>query len=260
MSSDDFYDVMFEVSNEERVKIMETLTQKKTSFSELARTLNITTQEVSRHFNRLVESGLATRSVEGHPCLTPYGLMLLGQLRAMRFTTHNREYFESHDATFLSEEFTSRLGELDGMHYTDDVMVAIHNCLRIIQEAEEYVLDINLPYISSGFPHIKSAYDRGVKGMFLRGSNLRVPDEMKPQREHILPDEYMSHVRMEGILQDRFLETDVILYMNEKEVALLSFPTLNGNYDYRGFTGKDPAAMKWCRDLFYHYWEQGTKQ
>ncbi len=72
MSGDDLYDVMFEVSNEERVKIMETLTQKKTSFSELARTLDITTQEVSRHFNRLVEFGLATRNTDGYPCLTPW--------------------------------------------------------------------------------------------------------------------------------------------------------------------------------------------
>ena len=260
MSGDDFYDVLFEFSNEERVKILETLTQRRSNFSELARTLNITTQEVSRHFNRLVESGVATRNTDGHPCLTPYGLMLLRQLRAIRFTTGNRGYFESHDASFLPDEFTVRLGELRAMRYTDDVMVAIHNCSRIIQEANEYVLDISLPYISTVFPHIKAAYERGVKGMFLRGANLRVPDEMKPQREDFLPEEYISHVRSEGILQDRYLETDVILYMNEKEVGLLSFPTLNESYDYRGFTGKDPAALKWCRDLFYHYWEQGTKQ
>ena len=258
MSRDEFFDVIFEFSNEERVKMMKSLTTERTSFSGLSRSLGITTQEVSRHFNRLVESGLATRDTEGYPCLTPYGLMMLRQLGDIMFTTLNREYFESHDAAFLPDKFLGRMGELSRVSYTDDIMVAIHNCLRIIQEAEEYILDINLPYISSGFPHIKAAYDRGIKGWFLHGEDLKIPAEMQRMREQNIPPEYMSHVRGEGLLQERLLEVDVILYMNEKEVGLLSFPSSSGKYDYRGFTSRDPAALEWCRDLFYYYWEQGA--
>ncbi len=258
MSGDEFYDAIFEFSNEERVKMMKALTWDRTSFSGLARSLGITTQEVSRHFNRLMESGLATRNTDGFPCLTSYGLILLRQLGNVMFTTLNREYFETHNAVALPDKFLGRFGELAVMNYTDDIMVAIHNCLRVIQEADDYVLDINLPYISAGFPHIKAAYDRGIKGWFLRGADLMIPAEMQHLREQTIPPDYMAYVRKEGLLQDRFIEVDVILYMNEKEVALLSFPTLNGRYDYRGFTSTDPAALEWCRDLFYHYWEQGS--
>jgi len=260
MISDDFYDVMFEVSNQERVNIMKALTQEKTSFSGLARRLDITTQEVSRHFNRLVESGIATRDKDGHPTLTPYGLILLRQLGSTLFTTQNKAYFRSHDASALPDKFLGRFGELNGMAYIDDIMLAIHNSVRIIQEAEEYILDINLPYIASGFPHIKAAYDRGVKGYFLRGADLQVPNEMQDIREEVFPDGFLDYIRREELLMDRFLDVNIILYMNEKEVALLSFPTLNGSYDYRGFTSTDPAALEWCLDLFYHYWEQGTKE
>jgi predicted transcriptional regulator len=256
--NEDFFDVMFEASNEERLNIMRVLTEEKTSFSGLSRRLGITTQEVSRHFNRLVEAGLATRDTDGHPCLTPYGLLALRQLESVRFTTGNRGYFESHDASGLSNRFLNRFGELRGMVYTDDIMVAIHNSVRIIQEAQEYVLDINLPYIASGFPHIKTAYERGVKGYFLRGADLKVPQEMQGIRDDVLPDDYLHQIRRDGLLSDRFLEVDIILYMNEKEVALLSFPTLNGNYDYRGFTSKDPEAHEWCRDLFYYYWDKAS--
>jgi len=260
MTSDEFYDVMFEISNEERVNIMKALTRETTSFSGLARKLGITTQEVSRHFNRLVESGLATRDREGHPVLTPYGGIMLRQLGSTMFITQNKDYFRSHDASALPDKFLNRFGELNGMAYIDDIMLAIHNSVRIIQEAEEYLLDINLPYIASGFPHIKAAYDRGIKGYFLRGAKLQVPNEMQDIREEVFPDGFMDYIRREELLMDRFLDVDVILYMSEKEVALLSFPTLNGNYDYRGFTSTDPAALEWCRDLFYHYWEQGTKE
>ena len=260
MSSDDFYDVMFEVSNEERVSIMRALTLEKTSFSGLARNLSITTQEVSRHFNRLVESGLATRDNDGYPCLTSYGSIVLRQLESVAFSSRNRAYFEEHVASALPDKFLCRFGELRGLNYTDDIMVAIHNTVRIIQESEEYLLDINLPYISSGFPHIKAAYERGIKGHFLRGVDLHVPDEMQPMRHEVFPEEFLDYIHREKLLQDRFLDVDIILYMNEKEVALLSFPTLNGNYDYRGFTGTDPMAHEMCRDLFYYYWEQGRKE
>ena len=136
MISDEFYDVMFEVSNEERVNIMKALTRETTSFSGLARTLGITTQEVSRHFNRLVESGLATRDGEGHPVLTPYGVIMLRQLGSTMFTTQNKEYFRTHDASGLPDKFIGRFGELTGATYTDDIMLAIHNSIRIIREAE----------------------------------------------------------------------------------------------------------------------------
>ena len=260
MISDDFYDVMFEISNEERVNIMKALTQEKTTFSRLARRLDITTQEVSRHFNRLVESGIATRDSDGHPVLTPYGLIILRQLGSTLFTTQNKDYFGTHDATGLPDKFLGRFGELTKMKYIDDIMLAIHNSVRIIQEAEEYLLDINLPYIASGFPHIKAAYERGVKGHFLRGADLHVPNEMQDIREEVFPDGFLDYIRREELLMDRFLDVDIILYMNEKEVALLSFPTLNGSYDYRGFTCTDPTALEWCRDMFYYYWEQGTKE
>lgn len=260
MISDDFYDVMFEVSNEEIVNIMKALTQEKTSFSGLARRLNITTQEVSRHFNRLVESGIATRDSGGHPALTPYGILLLRQLGSTVFTTQNKDYFRTHNASALPDKFLGRFGELTEMKYTDDIMLAIHNSVRVIQEAQEYLLDINLPYIASGFPHIKAAYERGVRGYFLRGVDLQVPKEMQDVRQEVFPDDFLDYIRREELLKDRFLEVDIILYMSEKEVALLSFPTANGNYDFRGFTGTDPVALEWCKDLFFYYWEKGTKQ
>ena len=160
MSSYDFYDVIFKISNEERVNIIKTITTEKTSFSGLARKLGLTTQEVSRHFNRLVESGLATRDNNGYPAPTTYGLIFLRQLHSTMFTTQNKDYFLSHNATALTDKFLSRFGELGGLTYTDDIMVAIHNIIRIIQEAEEYLLDINVPYISWFYAHQSSLQER----------------------------------------------------------------------------------------------------
>jgi len=255
----DFYDLMFEVSNEERVRILRVIKGKRTSFSGIARELDITTQEVSRHFNRLMETGLTTRDSEGYPTLTPFGDILLKQLEAASFTNDHRDYFVSHKADLLPDMFISRMGELKGLKFRDDVMVTVSDIIRILQEADEYLLDINVPYVAAAFPHIRDAYDRGIPGKFLHGADLKLPEEMLGVREDSFDDEYLRDVNLKGINEERYLEVDVMLYMNEKEVAILCFPALNNQYDFVGFTGDDPAAHEWCRNLFYLLWEKGRR-
>ena len=255
----DFYDLMFEVSNEERVRILEAIRQERSSFSGLARKLNITTQEVSRHFNRLMEARLTTRDKDGYPCLTPFGSLVLRQLRGVQFTNDHNDYFVSHKVEGIESSLVTRFGELSGMRYQDDVMRAIHDVIRIITEAEEYLLDINLPYIASAFPHILEAYERKVKGKFLHGVELKIPEEMNRVRNESFTNDVIGDIRKKELYEEKYLNVDVVLYMNEKEVALLCFPTTQGNYDFTGFTSSDPESHKWCQDLFYHYWEKGKR-
>lgn len=255
----DFYDLMFEVSNEERVRILEAINEEKSSFSGLARRLNITTQEVSRHFNRLMESGLTTRDKNSYPSLTPFGNLVLKQLEAIQFTNYHQDYFVSHVTKGLPGSFLSRFGELSGMRYQDDVMRVINDAIRIIKESEEYILDINLPYIASAFPHIRDAYDRNVKGMFLHGTDLKVPDEMRQVRDESFTDEVIDLIRKKEVYEEKYLDVEVVLYMNEKEVAILCFPTIQGDYDFRGFTSTEPEAHRWCRDMFFNFWDIGER-
>ena len=114
-----------------------------------------------------------------------------------------------------------------------------------------------MPYVAATFPHIRDAYDRGIPGKFLHGRDLRVPDEMQGVRDESFTDEFVREISRRRVFEERYLETDVVLYMNEKEVAVLCFPTLNNQYDFAGFTGDDPSAHEWCRDLFRHLWKKG---
>jgi predicted transcriptional regulator len=252
-----FYDLMFEVSNEKRVRLLGAIKKKRNSFSGIARELDITTQEVSRHFNRLMEAGLTSRDREGFPSLTPFGNILLIQLGAARFVSEHRDYFVSHGGDWLPEKFISRLGELSGLRYQEDVMVTISTIIRVIQDAEEYLYDINVPYVAAAFPHIRHAYDRGIPGKFLHGRDLRVPEEMRSVRDESFTDEFVREISRKGVFEERYLDTDVMLYMNEKKVAILCFPTLNDQYDFVGFTGDDASAHEWCSDLFHYLWEKG---
>jgi len=251
-----FYDLMFEVSNEDRVRILNELSAEPHTYSDLSRELDITTQEVSRHVQRLTENGLTVRRSDGLLALTPFGELLLRQLATLRFTSRHRGYFTDHVISGLPNKFMARMGELGGCSQIDDVMVAVHRVQRLIGEAEEYILNINMRYFSSGFNAIKAAFDREVKGYFLHGLSLNLPEEMMDDRRRVFPDGYIERIKGKGIYMERLLDVPMILYMSEKEVALLCFPTVEDKYDFKGFGSKDAETHEWCRDLFYCYWDR----
>jgi len=254
-----FHDLMFEVSNEDRVSILRELRKERSTYSDMSRKLDITTQEVSRHLSRLTENGLTTRRTDGLLELTSYGELVLRQLNAVEFTSKHREYFVSHVLNDLPDKFVSRMGELRECTLNLDVMVSIHRVQKILQDAEDYVWNLNLPYIASAFPYIKNIFERGVEGRFLHGKELQLPDEMRGERERVFSDDQVRSLKATGLYKERLVEAGLIIYMSEKEVALLCFPEADGRFDYMGFTTTDPDALEWCRDVFLHYWEHGAE-
>jgi len=254
-----FHDLMFEVSNEDRVNILRELRRERSTYSDLSRKLDITTQEVSRHLSRLTENGLTTRRTDGLLELTPYGGLVLRQLNAVEFTSKHREYLIDHVLNGLPDEFVSRMGELRGCTLNLDVMVSIHRVQKILKEAEEYVWDLNLPYIASAFPYIKGIFERGVEGRFLHGEEIELPEEMRGERERVFSEGEIRDLKAAGLYKERLIEAGLIIYMSEKELALLCFPESDGRFDYMGFTSTDREALKWCKDVFLHYWDQGKE-
>ena len=125
-----FYDLMFEVSNEDRVRMLQELLSEPCTYSDLSRKLSITTQEVSRHVQRLTGNGLTTRRSDGLLELTPFGGLLLRQLSTLRFTSKHRDYFTEHVMDALPNRFLARMGELNDSTLITDVMVAIHTGSR----------------------------------------------------------------------------------------------------------------------------------
>jgi predicted transcriptional regulator len=250
-------DLLFEVSNEDRLRLLRELRDREMNVTAIARTIEVTTQEVSRHLSRLTEVGLTEKDPDGPYRLTPFGVLTLTQIQGLEFTSRHRRYFKNHTVGSLPRGFLLRLGELQASEYLDDVMVVIHTIEKILKEADEYLLDLNVPYIASAFPHIRDAFMRGVKGRFLHGEDLDLPDEMMDERKESFDEEFKAEIARSGIYEERILEVPLIMYMSEKELALLSFPKRNAQFDFFGFTSSDEDALRWCRELFEHYWEKG---
>lgn len=251
------FDLMFEISNEDRFGILLRLEKGAMNVTGLARELGLTTQETSRHLSRLGDVSLVRKDPEGMFTITSFGGLALRLLNGLKFVSKYEDYFTTHHLGNLPEAFVCRMGELMDSTYLDDVMVMVHITENILREAEEYVLNINMPYIASVFPHIRDAYERGVKGRFLHTENLKLPPSMMDEREKFFDEDVAIKIMAEGIQEERLTQNvNLILYMNEREVGIMAFPLLTGRYDFAGFTSTDERTHRYCRELFEHYWRK----
>ena len=103
-------DVMFELSNEDRLRILRELEGEAAIVTGLSNRLRLTNQEVSRHLSRLGDVGLTTKAPDGQYSLTSYGRLTLKQIEGLEFTSRHKEYFIDHPVEDLPASFVYRMG------------------------------------------------------------------------------------------------------------------------------------------------------
>jgi predicted transcriptional regulator len=251
-----FYDALFELSNEDRHGILLQLVDEAMNVTQISKTLGLSLTETSRHVSRLVEVGMAGKDAEGLYHVRPFGTLFLAQIRGAEFITDHRDYFNSHTPERLPPELVLRMGELRRSTFVGDVMRVLFNVNRLMEEAEEYFWNISDKYIMSTLPLVKRVAYEGVKARAIDLKGYVFPSEMKESvSEEAI--EAAHAAKAQGSIEMKMLDRiDVFLWMSEKEVAALAFPTLEGGFDYLGFTSKDNRTLKWCRELFLHYWDR----
>lgn len=236
--------LLFELSNEDRLQILFKLQKEAMRLTQLAEKLDLTLQETSRHLSRLSDAKLIVKDSAGFCHLTPYGEHTVRLLPGFDFLSKHREYFASHIAVQLPDEFVERIGDLSNCTFTDDVMVAFHKVNTLIQEAQEHVWIISSQILMSTLSLLEDAVKRGVKFRLILPENLIPPPGFKPIP--IVPNR----------IERRTLEkVDVVIVMSEKE-ARVAFPTQDEKMDHIGFGSTDKRAYSWCRDLFLYCWER----
>ncbi len=247
---DDFCELLFEASNEDRLRILGLLNEEMMSVTMLSKRMGMGTQEMSRHVNRLTECGIVARDTEGLNGITPYGRLTLSQLAGLRFTTRNRHYFSDHTLGGLPEAFVNRLGELEGSTYLEDTILVFDHIERMIREAEEYVYRITDGYMTSLMPVIEEALERGVDYRLLSPENVVFPTKFRM-------GQVMTRAEVKGQFKVRSnIGPNVFLAMSEKEVSSLGFPNHKGKMDHYGFSSGDRRFKGWCLDLFNYCWEK----
>jgi len=244
-----FHDILFELSNEDRFNILQALITESYNVTNMSKHLSLTTQEASRHLNRLAETRLIEKNISGEYGLTSYGKLVLSQASGIMFATSNKEYFIDHKTDDLPSEFLCQLTKLRESRLITDVMVSFANIDRIIDEATKYIWRVTDRYNMMSLPKLEEATGRGVTLKLMQTKDFQYPPEWPG------PGIILREARLNGTFEVRnSSEANIFIAMNEKEVAILAFPMVNDLFDYRGFTSTDPEFQEWCKEIFQHHW------
>ncbi|MDH5791817.1 MAG: DUF1724 domain-containing protein, partial [Candidatus Bathyarchaeota archaeon] len=121
---------------------------------------------------------------------------------------------------------------------------------------EEYIWSLNFPVPLSVFPLLREAFERGVKVKMIGPKGYVVHPVVRGSL-HEEDREAIFRARASKLLEERFVEQmDALLWMSEREVAVVALPKPDGTFDSQGFASTDEGAHKWCRDLFLYYWQK----
>jgi predicted transcriptional regulator len=234
-------DLLFEFSNEERLKILFELEKGPKNLTSIAKDLDFTSQGTSRNMARLVETSIIRRNSDGEYELTPYGSVSLRLLSSYEFLSKNRQHFLSHDVSVLPYQFINRLGELSAGILQRDFITNYVRELEMAKQAEKYAYSMGDQINAHSPPIIAEKLKLGIEFRSIFPETIVPPPGFRPA---------------EGVERRLIPKVQVGLIWTDKK-AMFGLPTLDGKMDGENFVSEDPKFRKWCLDLFNYYWDQG---
>jgi predicted transcriptional regulator len=244
---------MVVTSNDDRLSILSLLKDEPRKLTELSIGVGITHQQCTRHLKRLLDVQLITRNDEGHYEMTNYGALALQFTPSLRFVTQHKEYWNTHTPFNLPQELLVRLGSLVGSRLMVNVMESISEIELMVKNSREYLSVIIDKRTHSIRPHVASVVRRGILVKSISPPSYVPSVDVK--REINFDDELAiieAELLGQAVVADQE-EFPLYMWLTEKAV-FISFPLLDGSFDYTGFYSSDPAVVQLGQDIFEYYW------
>lgn len=249
-------DLLFELSNDDRIAILEILKESPQNVTYISNKLDLRLQQTSRHLNRLSNVGVTEKTVRGDFKLTHYGEIIIVFLKQMCFISDYRSYFKTHDLSIIPLSYLKLIDLLRNSKLTNNVMQFLSFINSNLKQVEEYIcLQID-QYPFTSIDELILSPDRGVKIKIIDEANETKRSTCGPEiafnPKHITPNEegeVLVEIRSQA-------KNDIYLYVSDKGCAV-AFNTDRG-FDYKGFISTDPSAIEWCLGLFNHFWDKSV--
>ncbi len=253
----DLTKLLFELSNEDRLKILVELQKKPLRLSRVSEKFDFTVPETARNMTRLSEAGLIAKDIEGNFHITPFGEASLQLLGNFEFISKNTKYFKTHTLSNLPPEYSASIGCLKKSQFVSQFTEAMFNGENLIREANEFVWISVDQILASSLPIFIDAVNRGIELKKLMPRNAVIP----PAILKLANDPAFERAAREKKAESRYLDQiDLFLIMSEKEVSI-GFKTSEGVFDHAGsFRSTDNTAIEWTKSLFLNYWQRAKRE
>jgi len=257
-ASENFYSLLFEISNEIRHRILLLLQRRPMRITEIAKEQDLNHPEIRRHLTRLRDIGLIKRDVEGLYHLTPYGETSILLFKEFEFLSANSDYFETHSLAEVPTRFVKQIGELGGSTCLRNAMDFFRYTENLFKESKEHAWVLVDQFPMNFLSTIVEAINRGVRFRIIEPRE-RV---LNPDLDAMTSDEIhaLSQTRMTPLVEQRMLDkVSVLLFLSDSRCVLV-FPSSDGQHDFKGFTATHESALSWCGELFQHHWDEAEKR
>ena len=253
-------EIFVELASSQRLSIIHMISCQRLNLSSLAKSLNLTMQEVHRNTNRLIDAGIIEKNLEGVFLLTTFGSALIRQISIFDFLSSNKNYFSDHILGNMPIKFIQRIGALSGGKFISGIVRVIESWKRIYNESNEYIYGIlpqvPLELIQTVIPKIKN---EGVRFNYILQKNALVPKI----RDDIQKSSGYAELLKQGVIERKMIDkVDVAVILNEKQATVM-FPTIKGetdmncmflSNDIRLDNGGGRLFHEWCIDFFRYCW------
>jgi predicted transcriptional regulator len=244
--------IFFELASQQRLSIIFSLSQTKSTLSQLSKDLRITMQEVHRNINRLQDAGLIEKDPRGIFSLTTFGNTIIKQIPTFDFLSLHKEYFSEHTLGEVPMKFEQRIGALDDCELIRGIVAILELWKQIYRDSESYILEI-IPQVPLDLiePILVRVRDKGTRLYYIFPEDVIIPKGRSELLRRLRFDELYKTGRIERRMVDK---VQVAVVLNEKKASIL-FPTHRGETDMNMmFYSEDRLFHDWCLDYFWFRW------
>ena len=239
-------ELLFELSNIDRLTILSEVAKEPLKLSQIARKLSATVQETSRHLERLSNAKFIEKDSTSAYRITNFGRLVLSLLPSLEFLERKRDFFLTHDLSSLPHVFIERIGELSEHTFWNRLDDALARTEDVVKGAEQYLWILADQNVRQSYSHV---HPKQVSRRLVipRNSDLQAFQHVRNEAESELQIGFVDSVK-------------VTVVMNER-TALVCFPGLDGRMDFtQGFAGENSKFHGWCHSLYNFYWDEASKK
>ncbi|MHA1966194.1 MAG: ArsR family transcriptional regulator [Candidatus Hodarchaeales archaeon] len=223
-----------------RIKILTIINETPNSLTQIAKLLELSKPEVSRHLTRMKELGLINKVEKDH-YLTNLGIIVLMNLRPFEFIIENYEYFRNHQIIDLPE---SIIKNIDSLRHSNLVEGAGY-IFKMMEKLNQEKFQVGKLMMDQPFP---SSRQKQVENAF-----LIIPAYAKDENIDIKTIEDTC-----SFYEIRTLPAvNVSLGILDQKFGFLFFPDLNGKIDYNsGFIISDLLGIEFLESIWDYFVSQ----
>jgi len=241
------HQLLFELSHPVRYEIMQHLADYPMRLTKIGERVEANNPEVSRHLDRLKNSGLIEKLPEGRYGITPLGQIVLTSLSGISFVANHTDFFYNHDTSILPQQFKHRIGELLHGKQEEGTFTSIQHGLRIAQEAEKKILLFTREANQEFRKIINQRITHGIRFRAIAemGFSFQPNDSVPP-----LP-EYRKNTRI--------VDQIPLMFISSEKEAGINFPDRKGIFHFSStFFSGESSFLGWCEDIFEYYWKSSA--